>query len=87
MRLADTQQQVLQILIEVLNLSASDRLNRESPLLGAIPELDSMVLAAVITAIEERFGFNIADDELDASRFATVGSLADFVDGKLNSST
>jgi acyl carrier protein len=33
--------------------------------------------------MEERFGFIADDDEIDGSTFATVGSLLDFVEGKL----
>jgi acyl carrier protein len=36
-----------------------------------------------MTAVEERFGFTIADDEVSAETFATLGSLATFVDEKL----
>jgi acyl carrier protein len=51
----------------------------DTPLLGALPELDSMSMLNLIGAIEERFGFLIADDEIDGSLFATVGSLTTFV--------
>jgi len=54
-----------------------------TPLLGAIPELDSMAVVAVITNLEERFGFSIDDDEIDGATFATVGSLVDFVERKV----
>ena len=78
------QREVLKILDEVLSLkSRADTMNRESPLLGAIPELDSMAVIAVITTLEERFGFTIDDDELDGDNFATVGALTDFVAGKV----
>lgn len=54
-----------------------------TPLLGAIPELDSMAVTNVIAALEEHFGFTIADDEIGASTFATLGSLSEFVEQKL----
>lgn len=54
-----------------------------TPLLGAIPELDSMAVVKLITALEERFGIQIDDDEIDGATFATVGSLMGFVAGKL----
>jgi len=53
------------------------------PLLGAVPELDSMAVVNVITALEEQFGFTIADDEIGAAMFATLGSLTDFVEQKI----
>ena len=54
-----------------------------TPLLGALPELDSMAVVNVITALEERFGFVIADDEISGATFATLGSLSAFVQQKL----
>jgi len=54
------------------------------PLLGAIPELDSMAVVSLITALEEHFGFSVADDEIEAATFATLGSLSDFVRQKLD---
>ncbi len=56
-----------------------------TPLLGSIPELDSMAVVTVITALEESFDFEVDDDEITASTFETVGSLSDFVDMKLAS--
>jgi acyl carrier protein len=53
-----------------------------TPLLGAIPELDSMAVVKLITALEERFGFQIDDDEIDGATFATIGSLMGFVADK-----
>ena len=55
-----------------------------TPLLGAIPELDSMAVVSLITALEEHFGFAVADDEIEAATFATLGSLSDFVQQKLH---
>ncbi len=57
---------------------------RDTPLLGAVPELDSMAVVSLITSLEERFGISIDDDEIDASIFGSVGSLADFVATKLS---
>lgn len=54
-----------------------------TPLLGAVPEFDSMAVVTVLTMIEERFDLEVADDDVDAETFATVGALADFVDAKL----
>ncbi len=56
---------------------------RETPLLGALPELDSMAVLTVITMLEERFGLSIHDDEIDGASFATVGALADWVSTQL----
>jgi acyl carrier protein len=76
--------EVLTILEHVLNLRGRSRsFTLQSQLLGSVPELDSMAVVSVITALEERFGFAVGDDEIDGSTFATVGALVAFVDGKL----
>lgn len=58
-------------------------LEESSVLLGAIPELDSMAVVNVITALEEHFDISVADDEIGAAAFETLGSLTRFVEGKL----
>lgn len=81
----DITQEVLRLLDEVLSLNGrSAAFTRDTPLLGAIPELDSMAVVSLITSLEERFGLVVDDDDIDGATFATVGSLADFVDGKMN---
>jgi len=76
----DTFTQVRNILRDSLNLGArADRLTADSPLLGGIPELDSMAVVQIITMIETECGITIDDDELSADVFATLGSLVHFV--------
>jgi len=53
-----------------------------TPLLGSVPELDSMGVVTILTALEDQYGFSADDDEIDASTFATVGSLLRFVETK-----
>ena len=80
----DVQAEVLKVLDEVLSLRGrSAQFSAGTPLLGSIPELDSMAVVGVITTLEERFGIVVEDDELDGSTFATVGSLSDFIRGKI----
>ncbi|KAB2927585.1 MAG: acyl carrier protein [Dechloromonas sp.] len=80
----NTQKEVLSLLDEILSLNGrAAGFSADTPLLGAIPELDSMAVVALITGFEERFGFMVEDDEIEGSTFATVGSLVEFVDGKL----
>lgn len=54
-----------------------------TPLLGALPQLDSMAVLALLTALEEFFGIAILDDEISARHFASVGTLTAFVRSKL----
>jgi acyl carrier protein len=71
------------ILADVLNLGeAANALTADSFLLGSIPELDSMAVINLITALEEQFGIVVEDDEISATTFATLGSLSAFVEQK-----
>lgn len=79
----DVTREVINVLDEVLSLGGrSTSFDRGTYLLGAIPELDSMAVTALIGTLEERFGISF-DDDLDGSTFATVGALADFVTERL----
>ncbi|PRC90940.1 acyl carrier protein [Solimicrobium silvestre] len=72
------------ILTETLHLGAqAQKLQADSMLLGSLAELDSMAVINVIVAIEEHFGITVEDDEISGNTFATLGSLAAFVDSKL----
>lgn len=55
----------------------------ETPLLGTIPELDSMAVVAILAAMEEEFGISVEDDEIGAEVFGTFSSLEQYVSGKL----
>jgi acyl carrier protein len=80
----DRQNEVLRVLDEVLSLGGrAAAFTRETHLLGAIPELDSMAVVTLITTLEERFGIIVDDDDIDGETFSTVGTLVDFVGGKL----
>lgn len=77
---------IKEILRETLQLGdRADDLNADSGLLGSIPEFDSMAVVAVITMIEEEFGVIVDDDDVSAEDFATVGSLAAFLEDKVRS--
>ena len=71
------------ILADTLQLgSRVDTFGLDTQLLGSIPELDSIAVINLITALEEQFGFTVADDEISADTFASVGSLLAFVEAK-----
>lgn len=80
----DAQREVLKLLDDVLSLGGrSSTFTADTPLLGAIPELDSMAVVTLITSMEERLGLVIDDDAIDGSTFATVGTLTAFVEQQL----
>jgi len=58
-------------------------LTASSRLLGTIPEFDSMAVVSVITLIEEQFDITIADDEVSADVFESMGTLAEFIRTKV----
>ena len=75
--------EVKAILIDVLALGTEgEALDASSALLGNLPELDSMAVVTLIAALEDHFGIRVEDDEISASTFATLGSLAAFVADK-----
>ena len=80
----NTLEHIRGVLRATLNLGdRAASLTEASPLLGGLPEFDSMAVVAVVTMLEDELGITVHDDELSAEVFATVGSLCQFVEGKL----
>lgn len=78
-------QDVLRVLDEALQLQGrSAGFGPGTPLLGALPELDSMAVLAVVSGLESHFGITFRDDQLSGSRFANVGSLCELVQESLD---
>lgn len=76
--------EVARLLDEVLSLKGrSLNFTRETHLLGAVPELDSMAVVSLITSLEDSFDIVIDDTDIDGEVFSTLGSLSDFVASKL----
>lgn len=76
--------EVTRVLDEVLSLGGrSAAYTRDTALLGAVPQLDSMAVVSLITTLEERFNIVIPDDEINGDTFASLGSLADYVAAKV----
>ncbi len=72
---------VLHVLNDALHLQGRAlAFDGSTPLLGAMPELDSMAVLALITGLENQFGIAFQDDQLDGAAFATVGSLTALVE-------
>lgn len=78
-------EEVKNILADVLSLGDRKlQLKEDSYLLGGIPELDSMAVVNVITAIEDYYNISVDDDEISAKTFETLGSLTRFIEQKLS---
>lgn len=68
--------------VVVTTLGIQDRASAvepSTPLLGSVPELDSMAVLEILVAIEQRFNLEIDDTEMAGEIFETFGSLANFV--------
>lgn len=61
----------------------ADAMSESSPLLGAIPEFDSMAVVTVLTMIEDEFGLTIGDDDVSGEVFETLGTLTAFVEERI----
>ncbi|MBK7646028.1 MAG: acyl carrier protein [Betaproteobacteria bacterium] len=73
-------QSVLTILDNELNLKGKAlAFTEDTKLRGSLPQLDSMAIVSVITAMEEQLGFEFSEDQLDGAIFESVGSLVDCV--------
>lgn len=81
---AGVEDTVRAVLRDVLSLDA-DRVaafDAATELFGALPELDSMAVAGVLTELEDRLGIVIDDDEVDGEMLETFGALTRFAAGK-----
>ena len=75
---------IRQLIGELLLLGdRMEKMGPDTPLVGSIPEFDSMAVVALIQALEERFGIQVADDEISAETFETVGKVHEFVLDKI----
>jgi acyl carrier protein len=73
--------------VVVETLGVEDRaasLDAATPLLGSLPELDSMAVLELVLELEQRFGITIEGEDVTADIFETLASLTVFVDSKLN---
>lgn len=80
----EVEETVRGVLRDILGISA-DRaaaFDEKTALFGALPELDSMAVAGVLTEIEDRLGIIIEDDEVDGDMLETFGALVQFAASK-----
>ena len=79
-------EQVMEVLAQSLPIPEDmRRMGAQAPLLGAIPELDSMAITGIIAGIEKCFDIVFDDSEPDAQAFETVGTLRDLIASKVES--
>ena len=80
----DVTGEVKAVLVETLGVEdRAATIDASTPLLGSLPELDSMAVLELVAALEQRFGITVDDDDVTAEVFETLGSLTAFVQEKL----
>ena len=72
------------VLVETLGIEdRAAAIDASTPLIGSLPELDSLAVMELVLALEERFDITIEGEDVTAEVFETLASLAAFVDAKL----
>jgi acyl carrier protein len=76
----ETDARLRAILRDVLGLNEElvAGFSADTGLFGALPELDSMAVAGLLTEIEDRFGIVIDDDDIDGEVLETYCNLLAF---------
>ena len=84
-RTSDMTNAIRDLLRDVLGLSQErvDAFDADTLLFGALPELDSMAVASLLTEMEDRLGILIEDDDIDGETFETFGTLVAFAQAKV----
>lgn len=78
---ADVDMTLRAVLRDVLGI-ANDRvqaMTEATMLFGALPEMDSMAVATLLTELEDRLGIVIDDDDIDAETFENFGAMMSFL--------
>ena len=73
----EVEQTVRALLVDVLGLKPARvaKFDDETELFGALPELDSMAVATLLTEMEERLGILIEDEDVEAEDLMSFGRL------------
>lgn len=76
---------VREVLRDVLGISDArvEAFDAHTGLFGALPEFDSIAVAAVLTELEDRLGILIDEDDVDGDLLATFGALTDYAASKV----
>lgn len=80
-----TEAVIRSILSDLLGLSPLQvaAMDADTPLFGALPELDSMAVAGLLTEMEDRLSITIDDEDVDGELFETFGNLLSFANTKI----
>lgn len=73
-------------LAEILGIEdRRDQLTADTELFGSLPELDSLSVLELATALEAKYDLVIDDDDFTGEVFESIGSLADFIGSRSTS--
>ncbi len=79
---AELKQQIKEMIVERLFLDVDPAVIADDENLMESYEIDSVNLFEIVVGMEEQFGISFEDDDFTVDLFATVNSLAEFVDQK-----
>jgi acyl carrier protein len=72
------------VVVETLGVEdRADAIDATTPLLGSLPELDSMAVLELVYALEQRFRIEFGGEDVTADAFETLASLTAVVEDKL----
>jgi len=76
---------VVRIIIQAAELGPDISLDGDTPLVGSGISLDSVAVLELLVSLEKEFGIEIdADELLKAQALRTVGTLAGFIDSRVD---
>jgi acyl carrier protein len=69
------------VVVDTLGIQdRAEAIDAATPLLGSVPELDSMAVLELILALEERFDVTLDGQDVTAEAFESLASLTALVD-------
>lgn len=75
---------VKSVVVETLGVQdRADSIDASTPLLGTLPELDSMAVLELVYALESAFDITVDGEDISADVFESLASLTAFVEAKL----
>ena len=79
-----TVDEVKAVVVETLGVhDRAATMDASTPLMGSLPELDSLGVVELVLALEDRFGIAIEGDDVTAEVFETLASLTALVEQRL----
>lgn len=76
-----TETELIDVLENVLRGAAGggEPITMDTPLMGSMPEFDSMAVVSILTQLEDDYDIVVEDDELDGSVFESTRTLYEFL--------